>query len=90
MVDVEDLRTSTGRIDARKLSGAENPPDNPNGGGYVDCELCDELRRARLRLPTDRAVAKRFEMPVNTARDHLRGRCHHEPPTEPVSADYGE
>ena len=77
-----------GRIDARKLNGG-NPPDNPQGGGYIDADLCNKLRLARLEHDTDRDVSSEFDIPVNTCRDHLRGRCHHTPETDPVDEQVG-
>jgi len=48
-----------GRIDARKLNGG-TPPDNPQGGGYIDEGLCNDLRKARIELGTDGKVSDEF------------------------------
>jgi len=47
------------------------------------------LRQARLECDTDGKVSDEFDIPVNTCRDHLRGRCHHNPETDPVDAQVG-
>jgi len=88
MTSTNDILRDNGRIDARKLNGG-TPPDNPQGGGYIDADLCNQLRQARLECDTDGKVSDEFEIPVNTCRDHLRGRCHHNPETDPVDAQVG-
>ena len=89
MTNIDDMVRDDGTIDARMLNDGGNPPYNPEGGGYVDEGLCNDLRKARIELGTDGKVSDEFDIPVNTCRDHLRGRCHHNPETDPVEAQVG-
>ena len=88
MTEINDVMREDGRIDARMLNSGD-PSYYPEGGGYVDEQLCNRLRKVRQTLDTDRALSEKFDIPVNTCRDHLRGRCHHDPETDPVEAQIG-